>query len=161
MKMPADDVNLEAYKQAFEMFRHHSNLRFTVLATFLVIMGGLFTIALRSAKNAKNVPAEFILSMFAGIAIAFIFAAGEYRISVDLHFYGKKVASLAHDLHMSPNAIERPSGARCWVWINMGLVEIVYVGSIILWIVALLVLRCRARCQTLPRPVSASGANTH
>ena len=132
------DATLEAYKASFEMMRHYSNLRFTVLAAFVGISTVLFTLAIKSVSTGSPGQPDLFpvkISMTAGIWIAIIFAFAEWRIGELFEFYSASAASLGEELKLKEAFYGRPSCACFWRWFITSLFLSIYLGSIELWYV--------------------------
>ncbi len=153
--IPADatlEAYLDAYKASFDMMRHYSNLRFTVLTAFVGISTVLFTLAIKSVatgstdqRSGGSSPDLFPLkiSMIAGVFIAVIFGFAEWRIGELFEFYSASAASLGKELKLAEEFYGRPSRAYIWRWSITGLFILIYGGSIALW--------CAVRCYANPR----------
>ena len=120
----------EAYTQAFETLRYYGNLRFTVLTAFILITGGLFTIALRNTEGSPI----FGLFRVGGILIALVFGLAELRIAINFEFYGRKTETIGQLLNLTEEVISRPPGARLWAWIVGCLLLLIYLGALTMWI---------------------------
>ena len=135
-----EDPNIEAYRQAFETYRHFANLRFAALTAFLAITGGLFAIALRdtgeNARNTRDDRARFKFLMLAGIAIAATFWARDWRVDQLMKDFILMAFALAADLKMTETAkrIPPPTIASYISWVDIW--WMVYAGSIVAWVVA-------------------------
>jgi hypothetical protein len=126
-------VDLEAYKQVNEDLRHYSKLRMTYLAIFLAISGALFDTALKE----HGPPIKFGFSSVAGIVIAFVFAFVEHRINTGLEFFRRQNQDLGKHLGMSKIALRWPPRTRLQEWAAPIQMMTIYVGAILLWIVAI------------------------
>jgi hypothetical protein len=134
----SEDVNIEAYRQAFETLRHYGNLRFAVLTAFIAISGGLFAIALKKPREDK---ARFWFPCIAGVVIALAFTFLEWRINQLMTFFADKSFELATQLKMSAAAAEKPPTTAASYLSGLVAMETVYIGSIIMWIVAAILYR--------------------
>ena len=137
------DPYVEAYTQAFETMRYYGNLRFTVLTSFIIITGGLFTIAL---KNMKRFP-DFWLPLAAGILIALAFGAAEWRIAYNFDFYGQKTEIIGQLLGMTSDVTSRPPNSVEWRLIAKVILELIYGGSLIMWSIVGWSIRKRSRAR--------------
>ena len=125
------DADLEAYKQAFESLRHYGSLRFTLLTAYIVISGALFTLAL----PVKGWSLQFIFPFAAGLVIATAFGLTEWRINQILTFHANKINELGKLLEMSPEGAAIPPRSAIY-WSTQVLMLIVYLGSIVMWLIA-------------------------
>jgi hypothetical protein len=137
------DATLDTYKVSFEMMRHYSNLRFTMLTVFVGISTALFALAIKSvvtgsppriSPQADLFP--FKASMFAGIGIAIVFSFAEYRIGSLFDFFWERTTSLGKELGMKEEAYSRAPDAFLWRHVILFLFLAVYVGLGALWVIA-------------------------
>lgn len=144
-----DQVNqtayAQAYTQAFETMRYYGNLRFTALTAFIIITGGLFTIALRNTKLVS----EFWFPSVAGVVIALAFGLVEWRIANNFEFYGEKTEIIGKHLRFDSEVTSRPPNSEDWRLAVRVILESVYGGSILMWIAVGFVIRKRGRAAQL------------
>jgi hypothetical protein len=129
--MSNENALVEAYTQAFGTMRYYGNLRFTVLTAFIIMSGGLFTLALRKTKGFT---VSFRLASLSGILMAIVFGAFESRIASNFDFYGAKTVQIGQLLKLSQDVISRPPGSSAWRWIASVLLLAIYVGAGIMWL---------------------------
>ena len=135
-----EDPTIEAYRQAFENYRHLANLRFAALTAFIAITGGLFTIALRrpSENAGKKRPdgLRFWFLLAAGLVIAVTFSGSDWRIDQLMGFFGRKGFELANQLGMSREAAAAPPQTFASYISGPVATQAVYLGSLAAWVVA-------------------------
>jgi hypothetical protein len=134
--MTPDEATLEAYRQAFEMVRHSTNLRYTVLTAFVVISGGLFTLVL-SRRARPWQAAEVLIPGATGIVVAIAFGCAEWRINEDFGFYSRQTVKLGKLLPMPEEALARPQQGELWENFGKGLTLVIYGGAIVIWLIAI------------------------
>jgi hypothetical protein len=132
-------ATLEAYRQAFETYRHFANLRFVALTAFIAITGGLFAVALKNTSvdtDSRDDRARFKFLMVAGLAIAANFWARDWRIDQLMKDFIQMAFALAADLNMSDTAKTIPPKTIASYISVVEVTWMVYAGSIVAWVVA-------------------------
>jgi hypothetical protein len=131
--MIVENVDVEAYIQALETYRHYANLRFAALTAFIAMTGGLFVIALKTTREDRI---RFWFPCIAGIVIALAFAGSEWRLNQLMAFSVNKADALAKELKMSAVAQQIPEPTVASYVSGPVMTQTVYLGSFVMWIIA-------------------------
>lgn len=129
----AENLKLETYKLAWENLRHYGELRFKILATFLVISGGLFSIALSSAERSLI---SFWFPCTGGVVMAIVFGLLEKRINEGMEGFAEATIALEKELQISEferPQLERSKFTKALMPVMMWAV---YGGAVAMWFAA-------------------------
>lgn len=133
-------VNIAAFEQAMELFRHYGNLRFTVVAAFVGLSTAIFALAYKSAEGfgPRRV---YPLPCLAGMLISVVFFLAEMRIEHKLQLAWDTAKAVGEKLGMAQIAITDPPQTALWSWIAMLAMWSIYISSFGLWIATWCLLR--------------------
>ncbi|NUZ07776.1 hypothetical protein HQN59_18595 [Schlegelella sp. ID0723] len=132
MLAPRDDAR-PACKDSTEVARHYGNMRFAMFTVFSAVTGGLLAFPFSAAGSAflwapGSARHQFLLGA-AGLVLAVLFTAAEWRISQLVAFY-QEAAFNKHDF-------PRPGGHRIWKGVIMVTMLAPYILSAIFWLLYL------------------------